>query len=190
MQCDKMVVYEHEGSVTEKVHIHILMINSAYPVDTLKKQVKTMGAAVFKGNGDWSFKTKDKKYGPVSDSQDYVTYMTKGIHEPKYNKGYLSEYIDECKKQWVDKSKTSKLRLDYNAFCRTLQDLIIPKNPMPTPSGMSYEGFDTVKRNALKFAYSAHDNMISPQALQMMKSLTLTYCYENHVVFDKNYLWK
>jgi len=188
-RCDKILAYEHVGTTTEKIHIHLLIINSVLPVDTLKKQVKTLGASIFKGNGDWSFKTKDAKYGPVTDSQDYVTYMTKGTHDPKYNKGYEPEYLAECKKNWVDNTKTSKLRLEYNAFVRTLQDIEIPKHLSISVSGTVYPGFDIVKNRALRFAYQTYD-MICPQSMQMMKSLTLTYCYEREIDYDHKYLWK
>lgn len=188
-RCDKILAYEHCGSLTEKVHCHLLMVNCVLPADTLKKQVKTLGGAVLKGNGDWSFKTKDKKYGPVTDSPEYVSYMSKGMHDAKYNKGYTPEYLSECKKNWVDTSKTSKLRLEYNAFVRTLQDIDIPQHLTISASGTSYPGFDIIKNRALTFAYHTYD-MICPQSMQMMKSLTLTYCYERKIDYDAKYLWK
>lgn len=97
-RCEKLLVYEHVGSVTEKVHIHLILEQS----DTGKKWLRELGSRHginLKGNKFCSFKEFDG-------DKTAMVYMTKGIFEPKFNKGYSLDDIALWKSQWVDKPKS------------------------------------------------------------------------------------
>lgn len=95
LECDKMVVYEHTGSVTEKVHIHLAIENSRVCREQLKNLAKECVTVPLKGQGDWSFKVWNL-------NQQYLIYCTKGKHDPSFNKGYDEEYLNSCKKMYVE----------------------------------------------------------------------------------------
>jgi len=94
----KLLVYRHDADEEVKTtHCHFLIEEcSIGTAEGLRKRVKHLG---FSGNKDWAFTDP-----PTTDeSRDkYITYMTKGHLDPVYNKGYDPEYLEECKKKWVD----------------------------------------------------------------------------------------
>lgn len=193
LKCDKILAYEHTGTVTEKVHVHLIMIGVTCTVDTLHNIARPLGLATLKGNGDWSFKTKDKKYGPVTDSPKYITYMTKGNLEPRYNKGYTQAELDEAKASWVNKDTTSLQRREYLAWAQTVcaKDLIEEFNKMSSRATdkLGYELMGFVRGKVLQKAYQKY-GLLSPGAMSMVKTWTLTYCYENAIPVDSKYMWK
>jgi len=91
LRCERLVVYEHTGSETEKVHIHAAIFAAHCDKKTLKNDYSFLG---LKGNEDHSWKEWDGVAAAI-------TYMTKGELEPKYLKGYTSEEINELKAKWV-----------------------------------------------------------------------------------------
>ena len=106
LKSDKVLCYEHTGSKTDKVHCHLLLFGCDVSTDQLKNLAKAHGLAG-KGNAYWSFKTsyKDKSSGakfPITEEtvKKYVCYMSKGVFDPKYNKGYTSDDLKECKGAW------------------------------------------------------------------------------------------
>lgn len=185
LRCDKVLAYEHVGSATEKVHVHLMLVGVRCDEDTLKNDCKRNGLATLKGNGDWSFKTKDKKYGDVEDSPKYITYMTKGVHDPKYNKGYTDDELKEAKESWVPPSKQkSKASKYYYEF-----ELVMPKD-LPQPQvimsgGVSkvigeYDAFNLVRSRAFAFCMEKFD--LQTQACkQTIQMLYRTYCYKHNV---------
>lgn len=95
MECEKMVVYEHVGSQTEKVHCHMVILGSRIQ----KKQLRNLGSqyVVLKGNEYCSFKECVSWETPV-------TYMTKGQLDPKYYKGFTEQELNDAKERWVEPS--------------------------------------------------------------------------------------
>jgi len=94
MKCDKILAYEHNGNVTGKAHIHLLL--SGTVVD--KKQLRNIAASTkipVKGNEYMSFKEWDG-------NESYITYMTKGIHNAKYNKGFEGANLLRLQALWVE----------------------------------------------------------------------------------------
>lgn len=104
MRCEKMVVYEHVGSQTEKIHCHLLILGS----NTQKKQLRNIGATCvnLKGNEMCSFKEAS------GDWEGACVYMTKGRYSPSYLKGF-QECEAECwKAKWKEPERHEKISTD------------------------------------------------------------------------------
>lgn len=106
LKSEKVLCYQHTGSKTEKVHCHLLLVGCSITPDQLKNLGKSHGLSG-KGNGYWSFKTsfKDKSTGakfPITDETipKYICYMSKGIYDPLFNKGYEPDFLVDCKSKW------------------------------------------------------------------------------------------
>ena len=129
---DTVIIYEHIGSITEKVHCHFLLFDrreSLMTSDNIKKTSKEFKSLKLKGNEQLSFKTNFKnkktkvKYFITEETvPKYITYMTKGSLEPNYvsRDSYWSH--DECVERiahWVipEIGRDQKL---YDQFCQYL----------------------------------------------------------------------
>lgn len=207
LRADKVLAYEHVGTVTEKIHVHLVIMGARCDVKTLKSDM-VKGGVVVKGatatNGDWSWKTsfKDKVTKEVISIDDtnvnkYVTYMTKGNLDPKYNKGFTDEVIADAKSQWVDpplKQASRQERLYYEF------DVLIPKD-LPTscvfvefidgtqvtyPKG-KYRGFEYVRNMAFKFAMEKCRGILGPGAKSMIQMLYQTYCFKHGIAIDPKF---
>lgn len=182
---DKALAYEHIGTATEKVHVHLLLVGVRCDKKTLQKRMNEHFKLTDKltGNGDWSFKTKDKNYGPVEDSVKYITYMTKGKFDPKYNKGYTQEQLDEAKALWVEPVKAkSQWAKWYAEF-----ELMIPNDLhkeatqfVGTNLKETFSGWSHVRTAAGKFMYEKKGDM-RRQTRNEAKDLWFTYCWKHKV---------
>lgn len=191
MRCDKVLVYEHVGSSTEKVHVHMMLVGVRGDKKTLKNDAKGTALATLKGNADWSFKTKDAKYGDVTDSPQYITYMTKGIHEPKYNKGYTTEEVAACKAAYVSHDGKTKDEKEYKAFEERLRGEDISKDKYELINNKmveTYPGFNMVRKAAIAYAI-AKTKVLNIKCKNMAQMLYNTYCWLHEVPkppqFDK-----
>lgn len=185
---DKVLAYEHVGTATEKVHIHLLLIGVRCDKKTLQKKMNERLKHKLIGNGDWSFKTKDKNYGDVEDSVKYITYMTKGKHDAKYNKGYTDEELATAKALWVEpvrqKSKWSKWFAEFELMISP--DL--PKTPLVLPGlnqKETYPGYDEVRRKATAFIFEKTGELRKHNRSDA-KDMVITYCYKHKVATPKN----
>lgn len=138
----KLLVYRHDADEeVETTHCHFLIEEcSIGTAEGLRKRVKHMG---FKGNGDWAFTAPPEN---ESQTQRYITYMTKGKLDPVYNKGYDPKYLEECKKKWVEYESTSAPKtkdiavvdrketaliqqwLEYRDYCMSYKDVKVTKH--------------------------------------------------------------
>lgn len=192
LRCDKILAYEHVGTATEKIHIHLIIINCDVTAEQLRNIAKPLGFAVLKGNGDFSFKTKDKKYGPVTDSPRYICYMSKGQYDPLYNKGYSDAELAEAKSAYVPMGNLSKDEKYYNDFVKSYQFPDIPKYQVVNatyPKGY-YPGFENVESHARSFAFKAKSLMWTQATAALTRTLTMTYCMRNDIQFDMKFIWK
>lgn len=191
LRCDKVLAYEHVGDATEKVHIHLMLIGVRCDKKTIQKTMKDACPEVarFKGNGDWSFKTKDAKYGDVEDSPKYITYMTKGKFDAKYNKGYSQEELDNAKANWKEPSKL-KTKFDkyYQEFEMLLHGQDIRKERVVTHVGMnvveSFPGYNLVRDAALAFV-RRREGALNMVRLGMATGLWVTYVYDYGIEVPK-----
>lgn len=138
LKCDKIIVYEHCGEETEKIHVHVLMSGMVDTWDNFKKIAKRLlpFGEDLNGNNDWSFKKK-YEYRP----KDTIKYMSKGNLQPKYNKGYTQEEVDAARESWVEQqpARTKDQEL-YQKF-------------VDSNEGCEYWEYDTLKQAAKRFAF-------------------------------------
>jgi len=176
---EKLVVYEHVGSLTEKVHIHLVMI-----CDTHKKQLRNIGMATgldLKGNKNCSFKEYDGSETP------YV-YMTKGEHDPKFIKGYEEDLPDKWKRKWQPKINHST---DYVIYSCTFDDgqeddddFERYVNDLDVRSRDIYNRYNWAKLIAKKSAFQYQKLIWNQRTTQIYKMLVFTYCFRHNVIID------
>jgi len=114
MRCDKILAYEHLGTKTGKVHIHLSLLGTN--VD--KKQLRNIasGAQLPVSGNEWcSFKIWDRK-------DEYITYMSKGKYEPKYFTVLTPQEIQSCKDAWINYRHKSKDEVLYTDFVKYIME--------------------------------------------------------------------
>lgn len=100
-KCSRMIIYEHNDSA--RIHIHGLIDGCEVSTDTLKNYVKcSLNVSTF-SKSDWSFITQDKQGNPAGDK--FITYMSKGILQPRFIKGYDTDTTEQYRLSWVAKQK-------------------------------------------------------------------------------------
>lgn len=173
LRCEKMLVYEHIGSVTEKVHIHLIMEGS----DTHKKWLRELGQRTgvnLKGNKYCSFKEFDG-------NKTAMVYMTKGVHEPSYNKGYSLEDIALWKSQWVDHPKSKDAALYEHIFGSEeyndeMYENWTKENPKDDKDVTMSHKFKWVKSEAYKAALMHNGFIVNMKTINQYKMLVYSYC--------------
>jgi len=100
--CERVVIYEHEASRT---HIHGLLENCKVSTDTLKNWVKKSLNVTVYPKSDWSF--------TVAQDSKFITYMSKGLLQPKVVQGYTENEIEALRNQWVPVAKLVKEKTQY-----------------------------------------------------------------------------
>lgn len=101
--CSRMAVYEHNEN-ENNIHIHIYMEDVTCSTDTLKNYIRKV-TRPGKGNEFWSFKE--------ATDNGTIRYMSKGIHDPKYLKGYTTEEIDAHKRLYVPMAGKKQTKIMY-----------------------------------------------------------------------------
>jgi len=203
LECEKLIAYEHVGTLTEKVHIHMVILGSRLQ----KKQLRNIGNqfADLKGNENCSFKEC------VSWEQPIV-YMTKGMLEPSYNKGFAIDKIAELKGKWVKptnyekKSQNEQFYMTWNnsdwkylflhiveckeRFAKQLaacagdafaQDALLTQ--LPTVE------FDAIKGYFRRYVFEESHSIWDLQAINKYKMMVWTYCMREDISIPKNTDW-
>lgn len=180
LECDKMVVYEHIGSATEKVHIHIAIEGSRVQSKALKVQAEKVSQVPLKGNENCSMKQWDKSEAPL-------VYMTKGNLDPKYLKGWTEAEAAEWKSKWVEPTnkqvKQSEVQKIYEEKFSYEEINKIWKEICQT-APISQTLF--LRRRAMQEAMKLNKQMLTPKTQTDARTLYLTYCYRNGIRLDKN----
>lgn len=169
-RADKMVVYEHIGSLTEKIHIHMVIVGS----DTHKKQLRNIGMATgleLKGNKYCSFKEYDGEDRP------YV-YMTKGKHDPSFVKGYEPAQIARWKALWEDQPQKGT---DAKLYEQVFGDVDYNRECYEAEGYTKGTEFTWVKRTARTRVLMANQFIWNLKAINWYKMLVYTYCYRNEL---------
>lgn len=106
-KCERLVVYEHEeDDEVARTHIHFYMEEFRYTVQWIKDTIKkALNESTF-AKTDWSFKEKNKDGSPVD--RGSITYMSKGLLDPVYVKGFTPEELAEHREAWVERPKASQ----------------------------------------------------------------------------------
>lgn len=191
LKCDKLLVYEH-NEVGKKIHIHVQIMGTS--VD--KKQLRniagaTLSPSLFKGNENMSFRT-----GDMDDPDKNITYMSKGLLEPSYNKGYDPDFLEQQRLKWVlptqykKISSWEKLWLEYEPTVdkpKTDVALWIASTELYPPTLVTHE---YVKSHAYKWLLKRHNGIWCPQIHQELACLVRTYCYRYNISIPDNHLKK
>lgn len=178
-RAEKMVVYEHVGTVTEKIHIHMVIFGS----DTHKKQLRNIGMATgldLKGNKNCSFKEFDG-------NERCFVYMTKGRHDPSFIKGYtMPEHVRWKGLYEVRENRSNDARLYEHCFGDEeyneahFQDSDYITDPV-------YGRYKWVKFCAKTFVMMNNDFIWNMKATNMYKMLVYTYIFRhNNVIIPPN----
>lgn len=168
-----MLVYEHTGSITEKVHIH-MVIEGCECTKKWLREIGTRQGINLKGNPNCSFKEYDG-------NKKAIVYMTKGIHEPKFNKGYSEADIALWKSQWENKKKSPDEELYIYVFGNeesNKEDLELYKQENIQEV---YPEFKWCKKVAYQGAFMANKYIANMRMINQYKMLVYTYCYRNGI---------
>lgn len=179
LQAEKVLCYEHPDK-RENVHCHLLLYGVYISTDTLKGIMRRHGI-VLKGAGQVSFKSSFKANDVSLDIIDatipkYITYMSKGKYDAKYNKGYTQDFLDECKARWLTYSARPEILQEYDNFklyVNEQESLLhasviarIPKNPK------------TIHIYACQFVKNKYGGFIPHIARKQIKDLKDNYCID------------
>lgn len=179
LKCDKVLMYEHPEP--NNIHCHFLLTGYYGSVESLKGAYKRLGL-VLKGPGQVSFKTTFKAQQVVIEIKEdtwgrYITYMTKGIYDPAYNKGFDPVYLETCKKQWKDLrtyTKDEQHNIDYVEYC----------HQQAKKHGMTIDDLDLgdLRTYAIKFAASVSGGNITTNARKIASMCYTTYGFNTGLI--------
>lgn len=120
LRSDKLIVYEHVGGRTEKVHIHGLILGTSVDKKQLRNVAADTNSCPVSGQENLSFTTND-----WDGDSHYMTYMSKGKHDPKYLKGYTDDEARVWKQKWVEPNPVFSFDKDdkmYDEFSQSMMD--------------------------------------------------------------------
>lgn len=185
LRCDRMAVYEHVGERTNKVHIHLVIVDSEVCKEQLKNLAKPINIEL-KGNKVCSFK-------PFDGNEKALIYMTKGLYKYKYLKGYTEADAEAWKAKWEGEVGHSQPKdvIAYEACFDEQYDLswlyhqrdhpnIYQSGCVPV-SQNDYE-YKFMKRQAHMYAFNAYRRIWNIQAANMYKMLVYTYVFRHDLV--------
>lgn len=202
LECEKLIAYEHVGTLTEKVHIHMVIIGSRLQ----KKQLRNIGneQADLKGNELCSFKEC------VSWEQPIV-YMTKGVLDPSYNKGFDIALVAELKGRWVPPKnyrKVSESEKFYMAWSNSdwkKLDIYIKEKQGQFANQLAecVDGFqrdcllisrqniefDAIKGYFRRYVFEESHSIWDLQAINKYKMMVWTFCMREDISIPRNTDW-
>lgn len=205
--CSAIVVYQHTGSKTEKVHCHILWWEPTVIADTLKNIAKRDFGLTLKGNGDWSFKTKykDRLGTSLKVNKDVITYMSKGVLEPSYIFGVTLEECTTFKSKWVQHTDArNDINVLYDSWAEDLEfafykqwgkDYDLPfEGPVKTISHTDHRGnvevlldaSNYIRTSAYQTALSLTGYIHTPRTSQLANSLHITYRHRHNLLSSQD----
>jgi len=178
MRCEKLVVYEHTGSKTEKVHCHILVLGS----NTQKKQLRNIGSQIvdLKGNENCSFKECISWETPV-------VYMTKGNLAPSYLKGFTEAEAIQWSKKWVPRAEFTKPNKELELYLNIMEDENAPLEISAEDKvNEEFAAFRKVVRHARKWIFFANQDVWNGKCLSQYKMCVYTYCMRHQIPIPNN----
>lgn len=130
--CAQLVVYEHTASRT---HVHFYTLGCTINTDSIKARIKKHLHVKSYDKNKWSFRT--------ASDPNCITYMSKGVLEPCFVKGFTQEEISSYRDRWEDRSpetepeqiKRKNGPTQYDMSMEVYQ-LIIDKYRVSTPLGI------------------------------------------------------
>jgi len=179
-KCEKLIVYEHVGDRTQKIHIHIGIKGSILEARQLKNIFAELCPQVAGNLGLYSRKEWDGE-------MKYITYMTKGQYDPVYNKEYTIEYIDEAKAKWVRPTayeKVSKAKELLEKFYTWYYDR--------HGNLQDVTGFFLLRPRVKEYVYVKFGQCWDIPAMNAYKMIMRTVIYSNNIVIppeEKSWNW-
>lgn len=171
LKANRMAVYEHEGAQTEKVHVHMVIEGTSVDKKQLRNIAEKTGIPV-KGNEYMSFKE-------YNGDKTYMTYMTKGQHEPKYLQNYTAEEAEQWKVAYVPPVTHDRVHPDSKFVSDYLLECGIPDN--------IYD----LRRTGKRYVYDNCGRIWNGRAMNMYKTLMRTCIYAYNIqVPDDEPAWK
>lgn len=190
MRCERMAVYEHVGTQTEKVHCHILIMGSCVH----KKQLRNIGATCvnLKGNEMCSFKDADSNW------ETACVYMTKGKLDPKQLKGFEDGKANEWKTKWVEPDKVEKIstaQKSYNYFQSIVDEAFLDPEQFNPPNyvieqgvqGVNLYKFNFVKRVARDISFQLNGALWTQKCANDYKMLLMSYCMRHGIPIPREH---
>lgn len=178
----KIVCYEHVGTETEKVHIHVLIVDAEVEKKMLKTLVSRFG---LKGNGDWSWKQRKD----LSDTP--MVYMTKGKLDPVYLKGYTQQDADNWKSRWVEKCDQTiwEKVVDYCYDDKDYMEQWINNYMDARTIAMNQHEirFHCLLKYTQAMIFMYNKRIWSPAAINQYKTCVLTYVMRNDMLIPPSY---
>jgi hypothetical protein len=164
-----------------------------------KKQLRNIGIVHvnLKGNENCSFKDALTWEKPV-------TYMTKGVYDPKYNKGFTEVELNELKAKWVEPTgpqrKLSANEQWYESWARNdwkqLERAFYARdNTEPTwddegnPITPRATDFEVVRKYFHQHTFQECYYIWDANAVTRYKMYVLTYCMRNMISIPKGSDW-
>lgn len=193
--CDLLVVYEH-NEVTKTVsaggqtHTHFVAGHRC-DVKTLKNHIQKGISSKFDGNQDWSFKKWDT-------NNILITYMSKGILEPKYFQNITQEEVDIYKANWTDKPqqfrKLGSIEKLYISIRNESHKELAHLDEFPERKSQenmdpsfgaelvitTYPRFEAIKK-LFFLKLRIHRPMVDQQFWNQRKAMVQTYCYDEEI---------
>lgn len=122
---DKLIVYQHDAS---RVHIHFYIVNVRIKPDAIKTRFKKFMGINEWPRTDWSFES--------ATDDGCIRYMSKGIFDPVYNKGFDLDRIAELKSSWVDKGKVKQTKDTITQYVMSMEVYELVKEWSKKPFGV------------------------------------------------------
>lgn len=183
LECDKMAVYEHIGTATEKIHIHLVISGSRVQSKQLRNIAKRVSQLPLNGNENCSMKEWDL-------NESAIVYMTKGNLEPSYYKGYTILELSALREKWVEPTPRQQRQSDvarvyeanftYEATNAEWRD----RNDANPDAAISFVLF--LRRKCLREAMVLNHQMMTPKTITDARTFYLTYCYRNGIRIAAN----
>lgn len=189
LKCEKMAVYEHVGSATEKVHCHLVIIGSRIQ----KKQLRNIALLYnidLRGNEMCSFKICISPEVPL-------IYMTKGSIDPSYIKGWEPSEARLWKAKWVAPTKHVKIGSDEMYYNDMIMDWDLKRAFDDDPTNNKIIGRE--ERDRAIFLYIKHwfrnavfiqeRRIWNMKAILKYKMCMMTYCMRNNITIPRDTKW-
>lgn len=173
-QSKSLIIYQHEADDdVSRTHIHALCDSPSCSTDSMKNWIKKDLHVTAYPKSDWAFTTvqSDKKT-PVD--INYITYMSKGILDPMYNKGFTQADIDRLKSNWIEHPKVKEKAVLY----KTIKE--------ETPSQKKMRIWDMLEecvRRCRTYKDTSMSHSLPPT--QIVRVLYQVFTVENHCIIGR-----
>ena len=166
----QLICYEHPEPAN--VHCHLLL-TGVYCLDQHLKDIMWSHGVTCKGAGQLSFKasfkTPEKKVVEISEEAypKYITYMSKGQYDPKYNKGFSDDKVTSYKQAWTVYTREPESIQILHEFTKLVE----------REEEINLKNVVHCAHVFMMNKYKTH----SPQMRKAQSQLIDDYCYYHHI---------